>query len=297
MRVLVAGRTGQVAQSLMRGAERRSSLELIAIGRPDLDLEDTSSIAEAVAGVRPDVVVNAAAYTAVDRAEHEPVLAHRINAIAAGALARSARDVGAPIIHLSTDYVFDGRKTGEYQEDDATNPLGVYGRSKLEGEERVRAEASEHLIVRTAWVYSPFGHNFVKTMLRLAETRDSISVVDDQLGNPTAAADLAEAILNVIEGWRTQPGRGTGETYHLAGNGSCSWAGFAEEIFAVSRKLDGPTATVVPIAGSDYPTPACRPANSRLDSGKFERTFGFAMPPWQQSVSRAVRQIVCGDAA
>lgn len=292
MRILVTGEAGQVARSLAERGARRDGVELIFARRPDFDLGDEQSIRRTVEAARPDVVINAAAFTAVDQAEDEPEAAERLNARAPGILAAAAQAVGARMIHISTDYVFDGTNDMPYSEDMPTNPLGVYGRTKLAGEEAVRAECADHLIVRTAWVYSPFGRNFVKTMLGLAETRDTLSVVDDQVGNPTCALDLADGLIAVVEAWRSGGARGLGAVVHLAGTGATSWAGVAEHVLAESRRLGGPSANVVGIASEKWPTRAKRPANSRLDSTRFKSLFGYSAPPWPRSASAIVARLV-----
>jgi dTDP-4-dehydrorhamnose reductase len=297
MKVLVTGRQGQLVQSLIERAAGRPGIEIVAAGRPELDLEKPGSAAEAVRSVAPEVVINAAAFTAVDHAEDEPERAMRVNDEAAGELAAAAKAAGAPIVQISTDYVFDGLAPRPYSEDARPDPLGAYGRSKLAGEERVRRENPEHLILRTAWVYSPFGSNFVKTMMRLAETRDTVTVVADQQGNPTSALDLADALLAVLRLWKQGSRAGQGRTYHLAGTGSASWFSFAEAIFEECRALGLPAARVQPIRTKDWPTNAVRPANSRLDSSRFQRDFDFAMPDWQRSLAEVVRRIHSSAAA
>lgn len=283
MRILVTGRDGQVARSL---AERGAGHEMIFAGRPELDLADPDSIARTVEAASPDLIVSAAAYTAVDQAQDEPDLAMAINGEGPGLLARAAARIGAPIIHLSTDYVFDGALDRPWREDDPVAPLNVYGATKLAGEQAVAASGAAYAILRTAWVYSPFGTNFVRTMLRLAETRDELPVVEDQLGCPTSALDIAEAVLAIATTWHAEPKRGTGEVYHFAGGGETSWAEFAQAIFAESTLRGGPAAEVKGIPAANYPTKARRPANSRLDCGKFTRDF-YAPPPWRDSL-RAV---------
>lgn len=271
MRILVTGREGQVVRALLERGAAVPGLELIPVSRPDLDLKVHGSGAAAVRRIAPDAVINAAAYTAVDQAEDEPELAYRVNGEAAGELAEAARDIGAPIIQLSTDYVFDGRKREPYRENDAVNPISVYGRSKLLGEERVRAMNPDHVILRTAWVYSPWGRNFVKTMLALARTREEVSVVDDQVGNPTNALDLADALLSIamVEGPRG--------TLHYAGPDMMSWAEFARRIFSASAELGGPSAGVRTIASATFQGKAVRPSNSRLDSAAFTSHFGASL--------------------
>jgi dTDP-4-dehydrorhamnose reductase len=293
MKVLVTGRHGQLARSLAERAEARPGIEIFLAGRPELDLETPGSAAAIVRSLAPQVVINAAAYTAVDRAEDEPEGAFRINAEAAGEIAAAAAEVDARIIQVSTDYVFDGRASEPYQEEMPTNPLGVYGRSKLQGEDLVRLNNADHLIVRTAWVYSRFGSNFLKTMMKLAETKDEVPVVEDQAGCPTSALDLADGLLTVIEAWRTGRKAGLGETYHLAGSGSTSWCGFAEAIFAECRRSGLPSAAVRSIATAEWPTRAVRPANSRLDCRKFESHFGFRMPDWKEACARTIADLQC----
>jgi dTDP-4-dehydrorhamnose reductase len=292
MKVLVTGRDGQLARSLAERAAGRDGMELVAVGRPELDLEVPGGAARAIAEASPNVVINAAAYTAVDHAQDEPDRAFRINADAACEVARAARDAGAAIIQMSTDYVFDGHSPEPYREDSAPNPLGAYGRSKLAGEERVRAANPDHLILRTAWVYSPFGRNFVKTMIAAAETREMLTVVDDQFGNPSSALDLADGILMVIDSWRLGRRTGLGETYHLAGSGSTSWCGFARAVMDECGALGLPQAEVRPIRTAEWPTKAVRPQNSTLDCAKFGADFGFIMPEWRRSLATVVERLV-----
>jgi dTDP-4-dehydrorhamnose reductase len=287
MKVLVTGTQGQLARSLVERAALHPDIEVIAVGRPELDLETPGSAEKAIVAATPDVVINAAAYTAVDQAEDEPDRAFRVNADAAGEVAAAAARVGAAVIQVSTDYVFDGRQSAPYDEQAVPNPLGVYGRSKLAGEEQVRAANPDHVIVRTAWVYSPFGRNFVRTMMTAAETRDCLTVVDDQRGSPSSALDLADGLLRLL---RTGAAA-SGETYHLAGVGSTSWCGFAEMIMAECRRVGLPAADVRPIRTEDWPTKAPRPRNSMLDSTRFERAFGFAMPPLEQSLGQVIGRL------
>jgi dTDP-4-dehydrorhamnose reductase len=291
VKVLVTGRTGQIARALAEAAAGRPELELVAVGRPQLDLEAPASIARVMVETRPDVVINAAAYTAVDQAEDEPERALRINAQAPAEIAACCRESGARLIHISTDYVFNGESQDAYRPDAPTHPLGSYGRSKLQGELEIRAGTGEHLIVRTAWVYSPFGRNFVKTMIDLATNRDVVRVVADQHGNPSSAADIAEGLLRIVEAWRGGARTGLGQIYHLAGTGAASWAEFAEAIFAACARRGLPSARVEPISTKDWPTRARRPRNSRLDGSGFARDFGFRMPAWQESLERVVERL------
>jgi dTDP-4-dehydrorhamnose reductase len=285
MRILVTGRNGQLATSLIEQAAKHPGLEVVAVGRPELDLEHAASVGPAIATLRPDVVVNAAAFTAVDKAEQEADRAFAINRDGAAAAATAAAELRVPFIQISTDYVYPGDKQEPYLESDATGPLGVYGQSKLAGEWAVKAAHPSPLILRTSWVYSPFGANFVKTMLRLATDRDVVNVVDDQTGNPTSALDMAEAILRIA------PKLHAGGTFHLCGSGDVTWCGFAREIFRLSEGLGGPAAAVNPIATAQYPTPARRPANSRMSMAAFEARFGFRLKPWQEALAETVARL------
>jgi dTDP-4-dehydrorhamnose reductase len=286
MRVLVTGTEGQLARSLAERAGLHPEIELIAVGRPQLALEVPGSAAAAIAEAAPDIVINAAAYTAVDHAEDEPERAFRINAEAAGEVAEAAAQAGAAVIQLSTDYVFDGQGSGPYREDAAVSPLGVYGRSKLAGEEQVRAANPRHAIVRTAWVYSPFGRNFVKSIMAAATVRERLTVVDDQRGSPSSALDLADGLLAMIDA-----GGGLGETYHLVGRGEASWCEFAREIMDQCAANGLPHVPVDPIRTEDWPTRAVRPRNSVLDSAKFERAFGFSTPDWRSATREVVARL------
>jgi dTDP-4-dehydrorhamnose reductase len=290
MRIAVTGRTGQVVTALLERAPHHPGIEVTPAGRPDLDLERPETVGPALESLNPDLIVNAAAYTAVDKAESEPDRAFAANRDGAAAAARAATERGVPFIHLSTDYVYPGDKAEPYVEGDATGPLGVYGRSKLEGEWAVRQANPDALILRTAWVYSPFGANFVKTMLRLGRERDVLRVVDDQQGNPTSALDIAEALLTIAPDLADR--RGPGGIFHLCGSGSTTWCGFARHIFAVSAALGGPAPRIEAITTADYPTPASRPANSRLDMGAFASRFGFLPPPWEESAATTVRRLL-----
>jgi dTDP-4-dehydrorhamnose reductase len=291
MRVLVTGRDGQLARSLARRAAARPDLSLRAVGRPELDLERSGSIAEAIAAAAPDVVVNAAAYTAVDRAEDEPERAFRINAAAAGEVAGAARRAGARIVQISTDYVFDGSGEGARAETAPTGPLGVYGRSKLEGELRVAEANPDHLVLRTAWVYSAWGRNFVKTLLGAAVRREALDVVADQRGSPTSADDLADGILALVAAWRRSPRLGLGGVYHLAGTGEASRFDLATALFEEAARHGLPTATVKPARTADRPTRAARPANSVLDSGRFAADFGYRAPLWRRSIAAVAAEL------
>lgn len=291
MRIAVTGRSGQVAQALV---ERGPVLgvDVVTAGRPELDLTQFATIEPALRAAAPDVIVSAAAYTAVDKAESEPELADTVNAKGAGAVAAAAAVLGLPIVHLSTDYVFSGDLDRPYREDDATAPAGAYGRSKLAGEAEVAAATPRHVILRTAWVYSPFGVNFVRTMLRLAQTRDAVAVVADQQGSPTSAHDIADALVKVCRNLESGQAAGLYGVFHMAGAGYTTWAGFAEEIFDASRIRGGPAARVEPIETAAYPTPAKRPANSRLDCSKLRAVHGVALPDWRGSLVPCVSRLV-----
>ena len=290
MRILVTGRNGQVARSL---AERAGAAhELIFADRPGLDLADPRSIERTVEQVRPDLVFSVAAYTAVDKAESERDLAMAVNGEGPAVLARAAARIDAPIVHLSTDYVFDGKGERAYREDDPVGPIGIYGESKLAGEQAIRESGATYAILRTAWVYSPFGRNFVKTMLHLAVDRDELTVVDDQHGCPTSAFDIADSMLRIADTWAAEPRKGVDSVYHFAGSGETDWAGFARAIFAVSIAHGGPGAVVRGIPTSAYPTPARRPANSRLDSSRFAATFGLRSPEWRAALEPVVVRLL-----
>lgn len=289
--ILVIGRGGQLARSLAKraGVQARA---LSFAGRPDIDLERPDTVRRCIAESGAGIVINAAAYTAVDQAEDEPERAETVNAVAPRIMAEAARDAGAALIHLSTDYVFAGDGERPWTEEDRPAPLSVYGRTKLAGEEAIRDVLPRHAIVRTAWVYSPFGHNFVKTMLGAATRYPELRVVGDQVGNPTSALDLADGLLRLVAVWEREPGRGAGSTYHLASEGSTSWADFARQIFAISGACGGPSASVTAIASSDWPAKAPRPRNSRLNSELFEQTFGYRAPRWEASLKSVVEPLV-----
>lgn len=292
MKILVTGREGQVVQSLLEKASQCPDLEVLSLGRPELDITKPETVRSAIEAIKPDLVVSAAAYTAVDLAEDEEELAFAVNATGAEAVAEAAKTWGVPIIHLSTDYVFAGDADEPYTESDATGPRSIYGSSKLEGERLVARANPQHIILRTAWVYSPFGKNFVKTMLKLAETRDALSVVSDQWGNPTSALDIADSIIKVVDHLAATPDFSAYGVYHVAGTGDTNWSGFARAIFSESAELGGPTATVADIATADYPTKAARPANSRLSTAKFRQVFNWSVPHWQSSLRDVVAKLV-----
>ncbi|MCS0503130.1 dTDP-4-dehydrorhamnose reductase [Ancylobacter mangrovi] len=287
--LMLLGAGGQLGREVAALAGERG-LALTALDRAGLDIADAAAIERAIGAMKPDVVINAAAYTAVDRAESEPELANAINAKAPGDIAAACARHGAALIHISTDYVFDGTRAGAYVESDPIAPLGVYGASKAAGEGAVRAALPAHLILRTSWVYGAYGANFLKTMLRLARERDRLTVVADQHGCPTATRDIAEAILAAAQAFRA--GTAVPGTYHFAGTGATSWHGFASEIVARAARHTGRRPEVAAITTADYPTPARRPANSELSSELFAERFGYRAAPWQQRTAEVVDRLL-----
>lgn len=273
--ILVFGSTGQVARALAAQAGPRA---LTCLGRAQADLSDPALCAAAILQHRPRAVINAAAYTAVDRAEEEEPLAHRINAAAPAAMAQVCANEELPFLHVSTDYVFDGQGTAPHKPDDQTAPQNAYGRTKLAGEEAIRAAGGPHAILRTSWVFSPHGANFVKTMLRLAESRDALSIVEDQIGGPTPASAIADALLRMSDAMLDGQ---AGGTHHISGAPETSWADFARETFAQAGK----TVSVTGIPTADYPTPAARPLNSRLDCTSLHTTYGIPQPSWRSALA------------
>lgn len=283
MRVLVFGKTGQVATELQRQAP------VTALGREDADLADPAACAAIIAGAEADVVINAAAYTAVDKAETDEELATQVNGAAPSAMAAAAAERGLPFLHISTDYVFDGRGTRPWSPNDPKGPLGVYGRSKLAGEEGILAAGGPHVILRTSWVVSAHGANFIKTMLRLGAERDRLTIVADQVGGPTPAADIATTLLAIAQAHHDGAGK-TG-TFHYSGAPDVSWADFAREIFAQA----GLNVTVEDIPSSAYPTPAERPANSRLDCSALAQDYGIGRPDWRVGLARILQELEHGS--
>ena len=289
MKLLLLGGNGQVGRELRRSLAPLGELVVATRDGKDADVaadfDAPASLAAVIAQVAPDVVVNAAAYTAVDKAEGDIEAAFRANAEAPAAIADACAASGALLVHYSTDYVFDGGASQPYREDDATAPLGVYGASKLAGEDAIRASGARHVILRTAWVYASHGRNFLLTMLRLANERDELRVVADQVGAPTSAAWIADATADLILHGVTEAG-----TWHLVASGETSWHGFAEAIFdeAVAGGLLARAPKVEAIATADYPTPARRPAYSRLDTSRFQRDFGIDLPDWRQGLHEVV---------
>lgn len=277
--ILVFGKTGQVATELQRQAD------VTALGRSEADLSDPVTCKAAILDLKPRLVINAAAYTAVDKAEEEEDLANVINGVAPGAMAEACASLDAPFVHISTDYVFDGSGEALWRPSDATGPLGAYGRSKLVGEQAVQAAGGAHAILRTAWVFSAHGGNFLKTMLRLSETRDHLTIVADQIGGPTPALGIAQACLAIAEG--LEKNREKSDIYHYSGAPDVSWADFAREIFTQAGK----GISVEDIPASQYPTPAKRPSNSRLDCASLLDAFGINRPDWKAHVGQVLEEL------
>ncbi len=281
MSILIIGRHGQVARELqlsLAGCD-----EIIALGHDQLDLTDSAQIRRQVRALRPALIINAAAHTAVDLAESEPERAFAINAVAPGVLAEEAAALSAPLIHYSTDYVFDGQKAGAYVEQDPPNPLGVYGQSKLEGERAIQAVGGAHLILRTSWVYSLRGRNFLLTMQKLLQEREELRVVADQIGAPTWAGSIARASAQLVARWHAGQG-GPWGLYHLTAQGHTSWFGFAEAIAEQLRAQGKTCARLEAIPASAYPTPAQRPLNSRLDCTRLQRDWQIQLPDWHAAL-------------
>ena len=299
MKILLLGKNGQVGWELQRSLAPLG--EVTALDRHSTDhcgdLGNLPGLAATVRALRPDVIVNAAAYTAVDKAESEPELAHTVNALAPGMLAQEAAKLGALLVHFSTDYVFDGSGSRPWLETDTPAPLSVYGRSKLEGEQLIQAACPHHLVLRTSWVYAARGGNFAKTMLRLAQERERLTVIDDQFGAPTGADLLADVTAHAIRQLQQRPD--DAGLYHLTASGETSWHGYAKHVLAhVERVQDAINIIAKEVAAvptSAFPTPAARPHNSRLDSGKLLVTFGLSLPPWQYGVDRMLREALSHD--
>jgi dTDP-4-dehydrorhamnose reductase len=289
--ILLTGKNGQVGWELQRTLA--SLGKVVALDADELDLADADAIRQCVRSIRPDIIVNPAAYTAVDKAENEPELARAVNGLAPGIFAEEAKTLGAWMVHYSTDYIFDGAKQGAYIETDMPNPQSVYGKTKLAGEEAVRAAGGKHLILRTSWVYGSRGHNFMLTMLRLARDRNELRVVDDQIGAPTWCRSLAEVTAQILAQLHVSEIRGlvpeVGGTYHLTSSGSVSWHGFAAEIL---RQADAqPMPRLLAIPSREYPTPAIRPGNSVLSNDKLNRTFGLVTGFWQDNLRLCLQEM------
>jgi len=293
MKILLTGKNGQVGFELNK---KLSTLgELIATDSEELDLADTDAIRQFIDQTKPDIIINTAAYTAVDKAESEPDLAYQINTIAPEVLADKARELDIPVVHFSTDYVFDGLKKGAYVETDLTNPQSVYGKTKCEGEEKVRKH-SKHIILRTSWVFSSHGNNFLKTILRLAQERDSINIVNDQWGSPASASMLSHVTIQIVEMILKNKNFIEFGTYHVTNNGEINWFDFGSYIFneasflGLKTKLKPENIKAVPT--SEYPLPAKRPFNSRLNCEKLKKTFMLELPQWQDEVKKVLMEII-----
>ena len=294
MKLLLLGKGGQVGWELQRSLASLGEVVALDFDSTDLraDFSHPEQLAETVLKVRPDVVVNAAAHTAVDKAESEVDFARKLNATSPGVVAEAAQQIGALMVHYSTDYVFDGSGSAPWQEDDATGPLSVYGATKLEGEQRVAQHCAKHLIFRTSWVYAARGGNFAKTMLRLAQERDRLTVIDDQFGAPTGAELLADVTAHAIRATLADPSKAG--LYHLVAGGETTWHGYArfvlEQAQAAGVALKAMPEAVDPVPTSAFPTPAKRPHNSRLNTQKLQSTFGLTLPHWQAGVARMLRE-------
>jgi dTDP-4-dehydrorhamnose reductase len=298
MKILLLGKNGQVGWELQRSLAPLG--ELIALDRNSTplcgDLSKPEALAQTVRAVRPDVIVNAAAHTAVDKAESEPDLTRTLNATAPAALAQAAAEVGAWLVHYSTDYVFNGEGQTPWQEGDATGPLGVYGQTKLEGEQAIAASGCQHLIFRTSWVYGARGGNFARTMLRLAQERERLTVIDDQRGAPTGADLIADVSAHAIRQALGAPDASLSGIYHLVAAGETSWHGYASHAIAQARQLkpDAPwkVTEIAPVPTSAFPTPARRPLNSRLNTQRLQQAFGLTLPAWQNGVDRLLAEML-----
>lgn len=290
LKLAVTGLKGQVVHSIIERATK--GIEIIAIGRPHLELTQRGAVISSLKHTKCDVIINAAAYTHVDKAESEKDLALRVNGEGAGHVARAASELGVPLIHLSTDYVFDGNLDRPYNESDEPSPLNVYGVSKLAGEENIRLLHKDHVILRTSWVYSPFGQNFVKTMLRLGLDLEEIRIVSDQIGSPTSALDIADAIIKISRRLVAEPSQDLFGTFHISGQGEASWADVAEFIFSLLSYHGRNLVKVRRILTKEYPTVAMRPTNSRLDNSKIELIYGIKLPAWQNSLKSCVERLI-----
>lgn len=287
MRILITGSKEQVGACLVAQLSTAKDIEQLALDKSELDITDAAAVSVVIEEFQPDVVINAAAYTAVDKAEQETERCYAINRDGPANLARAAQKVGAAILHISTDYVFAGDKEGLYREDEVTAPQGVYGLSKLAGEQAVAEACPRHIILRTAWVFGEQGNNFVKTMLRLAQTRDTLGVVADQVGGPTYAGDIATALIKIARVVAAAEKQNVYGIYHFSGLPHVSWCEFAEDIFskAVEQGVLEQGPTVNAITTQDYPTPAKRPANSKLDTDRITKTFGIEASDWQAALA------------
>jgi dTDP-4-dehydrorhamnose reductase len=287
-RFLILGAQGQLGRELQSAFQNAG--HVVALDRTACNLSDPSGICAAVREVQPEVILNSAAYTAVDRAESEPDLAMRINGEAPGILADEAKKISALLIHYSTDYVFDGSKSGPWIEDDPVHPLNVYGATKLAGERNIQQAGGRFLIFRTSWVFSPHGHNFLRTMLRIGQEREELKIVNDQKGAPTSALALATATRSIVNSAAERNFEGTAGIYHMTCGGETTWSGFAQSIFWNAR-ADRPWASVTGISASEYPTPAKRPANSALSNRKLNAAFGIELPSWESALNVSLESL------
>jgi dTDP-4-dehydrorhamnose reductase len=307
-KILLTGVNGQVGHAifqLLAQPQYNQFFQVVGLARDQLDLTNPDAIRQVIQTVKPDIIVNPAAYTAVDRAESEPELAFAVNALAPKVMAEEAKKIGASIIHFSTDYVYDGKKQTAYQEIDATDPLSVYGQSKLAGEDAIRQVGIPHLILRTSWVYGPTGKNFLKTILRLSAVHDKLRIVADQFGSPTSSLSIADAVVKLLNTWQVNESKYSG-VYHMTNGGSASWHRFACQIIREYEDqeenhhlavLKARVDDVEAIPTSDYPTPAVRPANSRLDNSKLKRVFDIELPVWQAALRDVVDVLVSSELA
>ena len=295
MKILVTGTHGQVVTSI-RNCPLAKDHEIISIGRPEIDLSEYDKLKTAIINAKPDIIISSAAYTAVDKAETETEIAYAINAMAPKAIGETASELNIPVLHLSTDYVFSGDKSSSYDEDDKTGPIGIYGKSKLEGEKLLAAATQNHVILRTAWVYSPYGNNFLKTMLRLGETRDELNVVADQQGCPTYAPEIARACITIAENLINNQSNELRGIFNLTGQGKANWAQFAKLIFSEAEKFGRKKVIVNEITTDQYPTPAKRPKNSLLSSQKLFGTHGVKLDDWEKSTKECVKILLQNNA-
>jgi dTDP-4-dehydrorhamnose reductase len=288
-KVLITGKNGQVSSALRTFSTPK--FNLIYVGRPELDLANPYNIDEIITRIKPDYIINAAAYTFVDKAEDEPELAMQINGLAASEIAKAAQKLSAPLIHISTDYVFDGTKNSPYTEEDSVNPISIYGKSKLYGEHEVQKNTPQHIILRTSWVYSPFGSNFVKTMLKYGSERDVLKIVDDQHGNPTSALEIVEALFHIIEQLESGNHSSLGKIFHFSGKDEVTWYGFAQEMFKQSHRLGGANPRLEAIPTHQFPTKAVRPKNSRLNCQKFELQFNYQRDSLESCINKVLKYL------
>ena len=295
-KILLTGVNGQVGHALQK---KLSNHQVVALNREQLDLSDKDAIRRVVQAIQPDLIINPAAYTAVDKAESERDLAYAINATAPQILAEEAAKLNAVLIHFSTDYVYDGSKNADYVETDAVNPLSVYGKSKLAGEDAIRAVGLPHLILRTSWVYGAYGKNFLKTIIRLVSERDSLRIVADQFGAPTSSESIADAVVELLSVWQPQQEKQSG-VYHFTNQGKTSWHGFSCAIVSEYNRLakakngqllKASVENIIAITTADYPTPAARPANSTLNNQKLKQTFNVSLPNWEQGLHQVMHTL------